>query len=269
MIRKRIFTKSFVLLMITVLLSFALYGCFEEDNNKNKDIVYEDMKTTFDKSGMLSANIGIISRTEEDGSISYGEGGSGVVIKKDGKTYYALTAAHVVSKKNADLLVFTTNTDMKSKSIPGLEMNVLASEVYDTMYAAEVVYSSTRDDLAVIKFNTDEELAIISLSEEDPKIDDRIMCIGNPQNQWFALSYGKVLSGIQKFGEFKSFPSNGMKHSAYIQVGNSGGAAINEKMELVGIVTGASYSLDGSKFHYGVLIPTSEIKLCLNEWNGE
>ena len=49
MIRKRIFTKSFVLLMITVLLSFALYGCFEEDNNKNKDIVYEDMKTTFQK----------------------------------------------------------------------------------------------------------------------------------------------------------------------------------------------------------------------------
>ena len=30
---------------------------------------------------------------------------------------------------------------------------------------------------------------------------------------------------------------------------------------------GASLSLDGKDFYYGVLIPVSEIRLCLDEWN--
>lgn len=57
-----------------------------------------------------------------------------------------------------------------------------------------------------------------------------------------------------------------MKHSAYIQVGSSGGAALNEHMQLVGITPGGYFSADGSSFKYGVLIPASEIKICLTEW---
>ena len=169
--------------------------------------------------------------------------------------------------ENSQLLVFTANTDMKSESVPGVDMNVLAPETYDAMCPAEVVYVSTRDDLAVISFTTDEELSVITLAEEDPEKDDRIMCVGNPQNAWFAVSYGKVISGVEKFGETQGFPSNAMKHSAYIHVGSSGGAAINEKMELVGTTPGGSYSLDGKTFNYGVLIPISEIKICLEKWN--
>ena len=67
--------------------------------------------------------------------------------------------------------------------------------------------------------------------------------------------------------EGKGFPSRAMKHTAYIKVGSSGGAAIGEEMKLVGITPGASLSLDGKDFYYGVLIPVSEIRLCLDEWN--
>ena len=100
-------------------------------------------------------------------------------------------------------------------------------------------------------------------------VGDRIMCVGNPQNTWFALSYGKVTSGTEKFGDLTSHPSNAMKHTAYIQVGSSGGAAINEQMKLVGITPGASLSLDGKSFNYGVLIPVSEINACLNDWRNK
>lgn len=190
-----------------------------------------------------------------------------MIFKKAGGTCFALTAAHVVSGENAQLLVFTTNTEMKSETIPGVDYNVLTPETYDAMYTAKIEYVGTRDDLAVISFQTDEDLAVINLAEEDPKKDDRIMCVGNPQNEWFALSYGKVFSGKEKFGESHGFPSNAMKHSAYIQVGSSGGAAINEQMQLVGTTPGGSYSLDGKTFNYGVLIPVSEIKICLDEWD--
>ena len=63
----------------------------------DRGAVYEDMKEAFDKADLLSANIGLFSKTEKDGSVSYGECGSGVIFAKDEDGYYALTAAHVVS----------------------------------------------------------------------------------------------------------------------------------------------------------------------------
>ena len=259
--------KILSVMVLAGVIVFLLTGCSgsKEDSGKT---VYEDMKTAFDQSGLLSANIGIFSKTEKDGSISYGECGSGVIFRKDGGTYYALTAAHVVSTENAQLLVFTTNTQMKSESLPGVSFNVLASEVYDSMYPAETEYVSTKGDMAVIRFSAEEDLAVMPIADDDPKKDDRIMCVGNPQNEWFAISYGKVTSGMERFGELQGLPRNGMKHSAYMHVGSSGGAAINEKMELIGITPGGSYSLDRKTFNYGVLIPVSEIRQCLNDWNG-
>ena len=258
--------KTYLTLSVmTLILSILLTGCSGKNEN-SRSVVYDDMKTAFEQSGLLSANIGIFSKTETDGSISYGEGGSGVICKKEGGMYYALTAAHVVSVENAQLLVFTTNTEMKSESIPGVDLNVLTPETYDAMYTAEIEYVSKRDDLAVISFQADEDLTVITLAEEDPKKDDRIICVGNPQNEWFAVSYGKITSGIEKFGETQGFPSNAMKHSAYIQVGSSGGAAFNEQMQLAGTTPGGSFSLDGKTFNYGVMIPISEIKICLDEW---
>lgn len=246
-------------------LTCTLSGC--TGNKDDRNVVYEDMKAAFEKANLLSANIGIFTKIENDGSVSYCECGSGVVFEKKDGVYYALTAAHVVSVENAQLLVFTMNTEMKTDNIPGVDYNVLSQESYESMYKAETVYVSKRDDLAVIRFSADEELSIIEIADADPAKGDRIMCVGNPENEWFAVSYGKVTSDIEKYGEAQGFPSNAMKHSAYIQVGSSGGAAINEEMKLVGITPGASLSLNGKTFKYGVLIPVSEIRICLDEWN--
>ena len=38
-------------------------------------------------------------------------------------------------------------------------------------------------------------------------------------------------------------------------------------MIIVGVTPGASLSSDGRTFRYGVLIPVSEVRLCLDEWN--
>lgn len=261
--------KTHRALLFFLVLAFGAAGLLSACSGNQEDsrsLVYEDMKAAFKQSGLRSANIGLFSKTEKDDSVSYGECGSGVVFQRDGNVYYALTAAHVVSVENARLLVFTTNTEMKSETVPGLDYNVLALETYEAMYDAEIEYVSGRDDLAVIRFTADEELAVVPLAEEDPKQDDRILCVGNPQSEWFAVSYGKVISGMGKFGETHGFPSNAMKHTAYMQVGSSGGAAFNEQMRLAGITPGGYYSADGSTFQCGVLIPVSEIQICLEEW---
>ncbi len=57
--------------------------------------VYDDMAAN---TGMImSANINIKPITVEDNITSYGAGASGVIYAKEKDTYYALTAAHVVS----------------------------------------------------------------------------------------------------------------------------------------------------------------------------
>lgn len=257
--------RIFSLILAALTLAAVLTGCAEKSDAR--DYVDAELQAAFEDANLLSANIGIFSKTEKDGSVSYGECGSGVIFDKRDGAYYALTAAHVVSVENAQILVFTVNTEMKTDDIPGVDYSVLSQDTYESMLTAEVQYVSTRDDLAVIRFETDEELSVIELAEADPVKDDRILCVGNPENDWFAVSYGKVTtSAIETFGESRGFPSNVLRHSAYIQVGSSGGAAINDRLQLVGITPGASLSLDGKTFRFGVLIPVSEIKLCLDEW---
>ena len=102
---RSIYWKVLLLTVTAGIAVFLLTGCSGSKEDDGKP-VYEDMKAAFDQSGLLSANIGLFSKTEKDGSISYGECGSGVIFRKDGGTYYALTAAHVVSAENAQLLVF-------------------------------------------------------------------------------------------------------------------------------------------------------------------
>ena len=259
-------SKRIICAALSAICALALCGC-SEGNSGRSDIVYEDMKEAYEKADLYSSNIGIMTKTAVDDSVTYGETGSGVIFESRDGMYYALTAAHVISHENSEFLVFTVNTEMETEDIPGIEnMHILKPEVYDAMYRAEVMYVSTEDDLAVIRFTADENLSVIETADTDPEKDERIMCIGNPENEWFAVSYGKILSGIERVGEFTGFPSNAMKHSAYINVGSSGGAAVNEQMKLAGITPGASLSADGKKFNYGVMIPVSEITKCLSEW---
>lgn len=252
-------------LIIIMAVSILLTACADHSDNQN--VVFEDMEAAFEQAVLLSANIGLFSKTVSGNAISYGECGSGVIFDRQGDVYYALTAAHVISGERAQILVFTVNTEMKTDEIPGFDDCVLSQEVYESMYGANVEYVSSRDDLAVISFSSEEELAVVTIADEDPQKEDRIMCIGNPQNEWFAISYGEVTSGMEKFGGAHGYPSDAMKHSAYMQVGSSGGAAINEQMQLVGITPGGYFSADGSAFKCGVLIPSSEIRLCLAEWS--
>ena len=253
------------ILILSLCILTLLSGC-AGGNGGGSGEIFEDMQAAYDRSGLMPSNIGIVSKTVTGDSVSYGEFGSGVIVGKEDGAYYALTAAHVVSGEGVQLLVFTVNTEMAGEEIPGYDVPVLLTETYESMLPAETVFVSGRDDLAVIRFRTEEELAVVPIAASDPAKGDRIMCIGNPQSDWFAVSYGTVLSDTEKFGESTGFPSNAMRHSAFMDSGSSGGAAVNERMELDGITPGGSYTPGSGKFRYGVLIPAGEIRLCLEEW---
>jgi len=146
---RKALTGLHMILVLIIAISSVLTACTDRSGDQNT--VFEDMEAAFQRSNLQSSNIGLFSKTATGDSISYGECGSGVIIEKRGEVYYALTAAHVVSAKNAQVLVFTVNTEMKTDQIPGIQYNVLSREVYESMYTANVEYVSSRDDLAVIR----------------------------------------------------------------------------------------------------------------------
>jgi hypothetical protein len=67
--------------MMVMSLAFMSTGCSKEESG-SPDIVYEDMQASFEQSGLLSANIGLISKTVDGENITYGEFGSGVIFEK-------------------------------------------------------------------------------------------------------------------------------------------------------------------------------------------
>ncbi len=62
-----ILRKVLLLTVLVGIVSFLLTGC-SGSKEDDRNTVYEDMKAAFEQSGLFSANIGIFSKTEKEGS---------------------------------------------------------------------------------------------------------------------------------------------------------------------------------------------------------
>lgn len=162
------------------------------------------------------------------GMEQYEEGiGSGVIVHKDG---YILTNAHVVGD----------NPD---------EINVLFSDKSNE--PAQIVYIDETLDLAVIKVNKTNLPAIEFADSDKVSIGDKAIAIGNPLgfNLQSTLTSG-YLSGLDRTitMEDGSVMTGLIQTDASINSGNSGGALLNSKGQLIGINTAKAGSTDGIGF---------------------
>ena len=88
--------KTGLPIILAVFVLFAvLSGC--SGNHDSRNVICEDMQAAFEQANLLSANIGIFTKTEQGDSVTYGECGSGVIFAREDGAYYAFTAAHAVS----------------------------------------------------------------------------------------------------------------------------------------------------------------------------
>lgn len=63
------------LIVIIMAVSILLTACADHSDNQN--VVFEDMEAAFEQADLLSANIGLFSKTVSGDAISYGECGTG------------------------------------------------------------------------------------------------------------------------------------------------------------------------------------------------
>ena len=156
--------------------------------------------------------------------------GSGVIISEDG---YIVTNNHVV--KNASEIEITLNN---KKSYP-----------------AKLIGTDSKMDIALLKITTEEKLPYSAFANSDSvKIGEWVLAVGNPYNLTSTVTAGIVSAKARNLdtGGIQSF----LQTDAAVNPGNSGGALVNTRGELIGINTMIS-SPTGSYTGYSFAIPSN------------
>lgn len=149
--------------------------------------------------------------------------GSGVILSEDG---YILTNNHVIS--SADSSSFYQVSDAKSIKV----------KIYgdDTEYSAEIIGTDSQTDLAVLKIDktglTPAELGDFS----SVQIGEFVLAIGNPYNLDYSVTAG-IISALNREMTVENTTYNVIQADCAINSGNSGGALVNSKGEVIGITT--------------------------------
>ncbi len=225
------------------------------------------------ESKVLSANIKIIQLTYESGynstSTGVSAGASGVIFRREGNKYFALTANHVIAKReNVD------RTEIIAMGFDDMDFDIddFGSGVanhYKQFPVCTLEHASEKYDLAVISFVSDKEYAVLPLAENIPKYGDQIATMSNPYSERNAVSAGKIRSRKNWNYEDESgkFIYPIINHTALTSSGSSGSALINEDLEIVGINIGGNENLF-RQFVSGMAIPIDQVRIFLGEWDG-
>ena len=157
--------------------------------------------------------------------------GSGVIISKDG---YIVTNNHVID--NADVISVKLNDGRE--------------------YKGRVIGTDPSTDLALVKIEADELPTIPVGDSEALKVGEWVLAVGNPFNMTSTVTAGIVSAKARSLGVYNQGVESFIQTDAAINQGNSGGALVNAKGELVGI-NAMLYSPTGAYSGYGFAIPTS------------
>ncbi|NHM07336.1 PDZ domain-containing protein [Flavobacterium sp. CYK-4] len=156
--------------------------------------------------------------------------GSGVIISEDG---YIVTNNHVI--KDASDIEITLNNKKT--------------------YKAKLIGTDSKMDIALLKIDADEKLPYSVFADSDnARIGEWVLAVGNPYNLTSTVTAGIVsakarnldTNGIQSF----------IQTDAAVNPGNSGGALVNTRGELIGINTMIS-SQTGSYVGYSFAVPSN------------
>ena len=164
--------------------------------------------------------------------------GSGVIISADG---YIVTNNHVVD--GADELTVTLSENSKE-------------------YSARIIGSDNTTDLALIKIDAKDLPAITIANSDDVKVGEWVLAVGNPLGLNNTVTAGIVSAKARSMG---SGVSSMIQTDAAINQGNSGGALVNTRGELIGI-NAMLYSQTGSTIGYGFAIPTTIVKKAVDDF---
>lgn len=168
--------------------------------------------------------------------------GSGVIISEDG---YIVTNNHVVD--GADKLEVLLNDN--------------------STYEARIVGTDEATDLALIKIDASGLSAITFGDSEAVKVGEWVLAVGNPFGFNSTVTAGIVSAKARSLGQTRNGSisiESFIQTDAALNPGNSGGALVNLRGELIGI-NSAIYSNTGSYSGFSFAIPTTIVKKVITD----
>lgn len=167
--------------------------------------------------------------------------GSGVIISSDG---YIVTNNHVIDNSK--------------------EIEVVLND--KRSFTAKVVGSDPNTDIALLKIEEKDLPFIIFGNSDSLKVGEWVLAVGNPFNLTSTVTAGIVSAKARNINILNA----AMKIESFIQTdaavnpGNSGGALVNTRGELVGINT-AIASQTGSFAGYSFAVPSSIVQKVVSD----
>lgn len=174
--------------------------------------------------------------------------GSGIIIKSDG---YILTNNHVIQVENyASNSVINVYLPNSEEPLP-----------------ATLVGSDEQTDIAIIKVECTDLPAVTLGNSSDLKVGELVVAIGNPLGMDFAgsVTVGYISALNRKLTDTNGNQYNLIQTDAAINTGNSGGALVNSKGEVIGINTAKiqGTGIEGLSF----AIPIDDVKDIIEQLN--
>jgi Do/DeqQ family serine protease len=172
--------------------------------------------------------------------------GSGVIVKRSGTTVYVLTNNHVVG-----------------------EAEEIAVKLHNgKQYTARLVGKDPRKDLALVSFETTDQVPVADIGDSDRvQAGDIVFAVGNPLGFESSITQGIVSAVGRKPG-----PQTGVggfteyiQTDAAINQGNSGGALVDIDGRVVGINTWIA-SPSGGNVGLGFTIPINNAKGAIEDF---
>ncbi len=150
--------------------------------------------------------------------------GSGIIITEDG---YILTNNHIVNSAS-------TNSYYEVSKANKVSVYLFNDE---TEYEAEIIGMDEQTDLAVIKINKTGLTAAQLGNSDEVKVGEFSMAVGNPLGLQSSVTCGVISAINRKVTDNDGKTFTLIQTDAAINSGNSGGALVNAKGEVIGVNT--------------------------------
>ena len=161
--------------------------------------------------------------------------GSGVIISPDG---YIITNYHVI--ENSSEVIVTTNNNKE--------------------YKARIIGFDELNDIAILKIDSDSSLDYVFFGDSDSTlIGEWVLAVGNPYNLNSTVTAGIISSKSRDLNQYDQKNQSFIQTDAAVNFGNSGGALVNIKGELIGINT-LIQSMTGGYVGYSFAVPSNTVR---------
>lgn len=231
-------SKFIVLIVINILLiGIVVWLSITNFKNKSANDIYLDN---------INSIVEVKSTTEDVGECF----GTGVIYNSQG---YLITNAHVISYKSLG----------ENQLFDTFEIRFPLLKEYQSATFIKVDYEL---DLAILKIN-DESIKYnpIEFSGSDYDFGDIVYAIGNTSNYGIGISQG-IISVPEVNVKYDDISRLVIQADITIASGNSGGALLNEKGELIGITTFRTKDLLGNvNYGFTYSIPLKVVKEFIKE----